>query len=105
VSYRVTSGEPYTPVTGTRAGPSGDILPVDGPVGSRRLPTYQRLDVQLSYFWPFGTGRHVLFYAAANNVLDRRNVLGVTYPPDYSTADYQRSLFRRSLYVGVKIQL
>jgi len=105
VSYRATSGEPYTPVTGTRAGPSGDILPVDGPVGSRRLPTYQRLDVQLSYFWPFGTGRHVLFYAAANNVLDRRNVLGVTYPPDYSTADYQRSLFRRSLYIGVKIQL
>jgi hypothetical protein len=105
VSYRRTSGTPYTPVTGTRAGPSGDGLPVDGPVGSRRLPAYQRVDVQLSYFWPFGDGRHVLFYAAVNNALDRQNVLGVTYPPDYSAPDYQRSLFRRSVYVGVTVQL
>lgn len=105
VSYRWTSGKPYTPVTGTRTGPSGGVLPVDGPVGSRRLPAYQRVDIQLSYFWPFGDGRHVLVYAAVNNALDRRNVLGVTYPPDYGAPDYQRSLFRRSVYVGVTVQL
>jgi len=104
-SYRVTSGAPYTPVVATRTGPSDAVWPVDGPVGSRRLPAYQRLDLQLSYFWPFGDGRHVLFYAAANNVLDRRNVLGLTYSPDYGTANYQRSLFRRSFYVGVTVQL
>jgi hypothetical protein len=104
-SYRLTSGAPYTPVVETRTGPSGSVLPVDGPVGSERLPTYQRLDVQLSYFWPLGDGRHVLFYAAVNNALDRRNVLGVTYPPDYSAPEYQRTLFRRSAYVGVTVQL
>jgi len=101
----VTSGAPYTPVVGTRAGSSGNMLPVDGPVGSRRLPAYRRLDLQLSYFWPLGDGRHALFYAAVNNTLDRRNVLGVTYPSDYQALEYQRSLFRRSFYVGVTVNL
>ena len=104
-SYRLTSGAPYTPVVRTRTGPGGDVLPVDGPVGSQQLPAYQRLDLQLSYFWPFGDGRHALFYAAVNNALDRRNALGVTYSPDYRTSAYQRSLFRRSFYVGVTVQL
>ncbi|HHP7239066.1 TonB-dependent receptor [Longibacter sp.] len=104
-SYRLTSGEPYTPVIETRTGPAGNVLPVDGSVGSQRLPTYQRLDLQLSYFWPLGDGRHALFYAAVNNALDRRNVLGVTYSPDYRQSNYQRSLFRRSFYVGVTVQL
>lgn len=114
-SYRLTSGAPYTPVVGThmvgtdmgepRTGSGGNILPVDGPVGSQRLPKYQRIDLQLSYFWPLGDGRHALFYAAVNNALDRRNALGVTYSPDYQRAGLQRSLFRRSFYVGVNIQL
>lgn len=104
-SYRVTSGAPYTPVASTHAGASGDVLPVDGPVGSRRLPAYQRLDLQLSYFWPLGDGRHALFYAAINNALDRRNALGVTYSDDYRNADFERSLFRRSFYVGVTVNL
>jgi vitamin B12 transporter len=104
-SYRLTSGAPYTPVIETRTGPGGNVLPVDGSVGSQRLPTYQRLDLQLSYFWPLGDGRHALFYAAVNNALDRRNALGVTYSPDYQNSGFQRSLFRRSFYVGVTVQL
>lgn len=104
-SYRVTSGRPFTPVVDTEPASGGSVLPVDGPVGSRRMPTYQRLDLQLSYFWPFGSQQHAIIYAAVNNVLDRQNVVGVNYSPDYSKREFRTTDFRRSFYIGVTLQL
>jgi hypothetical protein len=104
-TYRYTTGQPFTPVVGTERLASGRLLPVDGAVGSARLPSYQRLDLQLSYYWPFNRQQHLIFYAAANNVLDRANAVDVTYSPDYSERQYRTTHFRRSIYVGLTLTL
>ena len=104
-AYRLTSGRPFTPVVGTEPTDSGTLLPIDGPVGSHRLPSYQRIDLQISYFWPFGDQQHAVLYAAVNNLLDRANAVGVNHTPDYSERTMRTTNFRRSFYVGVSLQL
>ena len=89
-TYSYVTGRPFTPVVGTERMESGALLPVDGPVGGERLPAYHRLDLQVSYFWPFNRQQNVVVYAALNNVLDRANAVDVTYSPDYSTRRYRR---------------
>jgi hypothetical protein len=78
---------------------------VDGPVGSERLPAYHRLDLQVSYFWPFNRQQNVVVYAAINNVLDRANAVDVTYSPDYAERRYRTTDFRRSVYFGLTLTL
>ena len=104
-TYSYVTGRPFTPVVGTERLGSGALLPVDGPVGGERLPAYQRLDLQVSYFWPFNRQQNVVVYAALNNVLDRANAVDVTYSPDYSTRRYRRTDFRRSVYFGLTLTL
>jgi hypothetical protein len=105
-TYRYVTGAPFTPVVATEPRASGAVLPVDGPVGSARLPAYHRLDLQVSYYWPFGDdGQHVIFYAALNNAFDRANVVDVTYTPDYATRRNRTTQFRRSVYAGLTLTL
>ncbi len=104
-TYRYTTGQPFTPVVGAEQLGSGAPLPVDGPVGSEQLPAYHRLDLQVSYFWPFNRTQNMVVYAALNNVLDRANAVDVTYSPDYSTRRYRRTDFRRSVYFGLTLTL
>jgi hypothetical protein len=104
-TYSVVTGRPFTPVVNTEHGASGALLPVDGPVGSRRLPTYHRLDLQMSYYWAFNRQQNVVVYAAVNNVLDRANAVDVTYAPDYSERQYRTTNFRRSIYAGLTLTL
>ena len=104
-TYSYVTGRPFTPVVGTERLESGALLPVDGPVGGARLPAYHRLDLQVSYFWPFNRQQNVVVYAALNNVLDRANAVDVTYSPDYSTRRYRRTDFRRSVYFGLTLTL
>ena len=104
-TYRYTTGQPFTPVVGRVQLDSGAFLPIDGPVGSERLPAYHRLDLQMSYFWPFNQQQNVVVYAALNNALDRANVVDVTYSPDYSERRDRTTDFRRSVYVGLTLTL
>ena len=104
-SYNFVTGRPYTPVVGTERQDSGVLLPVDGPVGSRRLPAYHRLDLQISYYWAFNRQQNVVVYAAVNNVLDRANAIDVTYSSDYTDRRYRTTNFRRSVYVGLTLTL
>lgn len=104
-TYRYTTGQPFTPVLGRTQIDSGTFLPIDGPVGSKRLPAYQRLDLQVSYFWPFNRQQNVVFYASLNNAFDRENVVGVMYTPDYSERRDRTTNFRRSVYVGLSLTL
>ena len=90
---------------GTYSISSGALLPIDGPVGSKRLPTYLRLDLQISYFWPFNRQQHAIVYAAVNNVFDRANAVDVAYSPDYSERRYRTTDFRRAFYVGITLTL
>ncbi len=104
-TVRYATGQPYTPVVDAVHAPDGETyLPVEGPVGSARLPAFARVDAQIIYYHPFG-GNSAVFYASVGNLFDRRNAFGVAYSPDYSEATLQETEFHRFYYVGFTINL
>ncbi len=102
----VASGRPVTPITGGVPQAGGAyVLPVEGAVGSERLPAFRRLDLQAAVRRPFGDGRAVTVYVALANALDRANVVGYTYAPDFTSRTPDTSAWRRSAYAGVTLAL
>lgn len=71
-TYR--TGWPTTPLTILEK--NGELVPVLGPVHSRRLPAYHRLDLRLSRDWALFAGTFT-FYADARNLYNRRNAAGI----------------------------
>lgn len=105
-TYRYATGRPITPVTSAfLAEDQGYYLPIQGPVGSERLPSFQRLDMNLSYYLPFGKGHNATFYFAVSNLLNRVNVLGYEYSTDYSQRTERRSNYKRFVYFGVSMNI
>lgn len=103
-TYRYATGRPFTPVVDAIPDASGSFfLPIEGNVGSERLPDFQRLDATLSYYLPFGKGHNATFYLAVSNLLNRINVLDYEYSRDYSERTTRRSNYRRFVYFGVSI--
>ncbi len=106
LTFRHATGRPLTPVVAAIAAPdSSYFIPVEGPVGSDRLPLFQRLDAQLSYYLPFGKGHNAVFYFSVGNLLNRANVLGYEYSEDYSERNQRETDYRRFLYFGATINL
>ena len=106
LTLRYASGRPITPIVGAvPVAGKGYYLPVEGPVGSERLPSFQQLDGQFSYLLFFGSGHQAVFYLAVNNLLDRANVLDYDYSIDYSRRQPRASLFRRFIYFGTTVYL
>jgi len=107
LTIRHATGKPVTPVVDAVQAPdAGYFLPVEGPVGSDRLPPYQRIDAQVNYYVPLGSqNTNVVFYASVNNVLGRTNVLDYVYSLNYSSRTVQKTNFERSFYFGVNVNL
>lgn len=104
MTYRYATGRPFTPVTDAVLAEEGSYyLPVEGAVGSERLPDFQRLDANLSYYLPFGRGHNATIYLALSNLLNRVNVLDYEYNLDYSKRRERRSNYRRFVYFGVAV--
>ena len=110
VRLRGAAGRPYTPVTGAvladivQASAGSRLwLPVEGPVGSERLPLFARLDVQASRAVRVGRWGTLVAFAALNNALGRTNVAGYTYSADYSERTPDASAFGRSVYAGATL--
>lgn len=104
MTYRYATGRPFTPVVDAIPDQSGYFyLPIEGNVGSERLPDFQRLDATLSYYLPFGSGHNATFYLAFSNLLNRINVLDYEYSRDFSTRTPRNSNYRRFVYFGVAI--
>lgn len=106
ITMRYASGSPVTPVISSiPVSDSNYFIPVQGPVGSERLPSFQRLDAQLSYYLPFGNGHNITFYIALGNVLNRPNVSGFDYSNDYSERTERLTNYRRFIYFGASASL
>ena len=106
LTLRYATGRPITPIVG--AVPVVDksyYLPIEGSVGSERLPSFQQIDGQLSYVHFFGSGHQAVFYLAVNNLLNRTNVLDYDYSIDYTQRQPRTTLFRRSIYFGTTVSL
>jgi hypothetical protein len=77
------TGSPYTPIVGTGTFPDGRVRPIYGPINSRRVPNYHRLDLRADrVFSPRWTG-----YLELINAYARKNVAGYQYSADYSTRE------------------
>ena len=104
LTFRHATGRPVTPVVGALPAGSGNYyLPIDGPVGSERLPAFRRLDAQISYYLPFKNGHNATFYLAVSNVFNRANVLDSDYSVDYEKRTERKTNFRRFVYFGIAV--
>lgn len=104
VTMRYATGRPVTPfISGVLSEDGNYYLPIEGVVGSERLPNFRRMDLQLSYYLPFGQGHNATFYFALGNALNRTNVTGYDYSADYSERKERNSNYRRFFYCGVTV--
>jgi hypothetical protein len=102
-SFRIASGKPFTPVTGSVATPEG-YYPVFGPINLDRLPLYQRLDLSLSKTHSLGHKAAMIPYLGVTNALDHRNVFAYSYSSDYSQRHPAEGAWGRVFYFGVSFQ-
>jgi len=101
IRYSFASGLPFTPLVDREwDGMTGSYIPVWGEPHSRRLPNYQRLDINGSINVSIAN-RLVVLYMGVTNVLNHKNILRHEYSTDYSLRNNQYSIFGRSIFLGV----
>ncbi len=107
LSYKFSTGRPYTPIIGSIYHQSVDVYePIYGVKNSGRYPDYQRFDVRLNYIIKFGKDGFAVFYIEMINVLNKRNIMDYTYSRDYSIREPLLSYFgRRTIVFGCFFQI
>jgi TonB family protein len=82
--FRLVSGNPSTPVTGSLYDVATDVfVPLYGPVNSERLGTFHQLDIRVDKVWTFETWK-LNFYVDVQNVYNRQNPEGQQFNFDFS---------------------
>jgi hypothetical protein len=82
--FRLVSGNPYTPATGSIYFANTDVwVPTYGPVNSGRLGTFHALDLRVDRTWSFERWR-LSAYLDVQNVYNHANQEGWQYKFDYS---------------------
>ncbi len=88
--FRLISGNPETPVLGSRYLASADVyLPIFGPSNSSRLPVFHQLDLRVDKVWTFDSWSLDL-YLDVINAYSHRSTEATNYSYDYS----QQSAFK-----------
>jgi len=88
LGYRFASGKPYTP----------DFKRYN----EARVPSYQKLDLNVTYMHHFIETDMTVFYFSISNLLDRINIFDYRYSADFRRRDPVESAFGRSWYFGVQ---
>jgi len=104
-TYKVSTGKPYTPVTGSIYDSSQSAyIPIYGATNSDRFPVYQRVDINAQdYFTEFS--RFIVIFFALNNIFNQDNLYTYSYNSDYSRKISINSNNFRTVYFGFGIQL
>jgi hypothetical protein len=104
-SYRVSTGKPFTPVTGSTFDSSQSLyMPFYAEQNSSRFPTYHRMDVNAQYMFSL-FGRFAIAVFQVSNVFNNKNLYGYTYNFDYSKQIEIVSTNRRTVYFAIGVQL
>jgi TonB family protein len=83
-TFRLVSGNPYTPVIGSIYDALNDIyIPIDGRVNSLRNPLFNMLDLRVQKKWIF-QGWRLAIFLDVRNVYNKQNQEGIVYNYDYS---------------------
>lgn len=105
ISYRISTGKPYTPVISSYFDSTQNVYaPLYAEKNSDRFPTYQRMDLNAQYIFSL-FGRFAIVVLALNNVLNQKNLYGYTYNYDYSRKIEIVSTNKRTIYLGLGVQL
>jgi hypothetical protein len=100
---RYSTGRANTPIVGgvmRTVGTYSWFEPIDGAIGSERLPDQMRFDVDASYFLPFSDKAYIVIFASLSNATGQANVLNYTYSSDYSHREPNVSLSRQFIFLG-----
>ncbi|HKP56840.1 MAG TPA: TonB family protein [Polyangiales bacterium] len=90
--FRLTSGNPTTPVVGAIYNKNSDTyLPVYGELNSIREPLFTRLDVRIEKQWTFSAWKLAL-YLDVQNVYNAKNSENILYDFEYRTNQQIRGL-------------
>ena len=90
--FRLVSGNPYTPVTGSIYDADSDnYVPVYGKTNSRRMPTFHQLDVRFDKKWQW-THLALTAYLDIKNVYNAKNPEFPVYSSDFSEKDWLTGL-------------
>ncbi|RPI14136.1 MAG: TonB-dependent receptor [Ignavibacteriae bacterium] len=104
-SYRISTGKPYTPVTGSMFDSSQSLyIPFYGETNSGRFPTYHRMDVNAQYMFSL-FGKFAIAVFQVSNVFNSKNLYGYTYNFDYSKQLDIVSTNRRTVYFALGLEL
>jgi len=105
LSYRISTGKPYTPVTGASYNAVQDVyVPVYGERNSDRFPTYTRVDASFQYLTAL-FNKFCVMFVAFNNVFDTENLYQYNYNTDYTQKLAVRSTNKRIVWFGIGLQL
>ena len=91
LSYRYATGKPYTSSSRT--------------YHDQRLPSYRRLNMNLTHLRRLLGAKPDVFYLSVANVLGRDNILDYIYSRDFMTRSPVRSSTLRTFYFGLSINL
>jgi vitamin B12 transporter len=86
-AYRYATGKPYSS--------AGNLY------NDSRVPSYQKLDMNLTYLYRFFEGNLSVFYLGISNLLGRDNIFDYYYSPDYSRRETIKSTMLRTVYFGL----
>ena len=105
LSYRISTGKPYTPVISATYDPMENVyIPTYAEKNSDRFPTYQRVDLSFQYITAV-FNRFCVMFVAFNNVFDEKNLYQYTYNFDYSKKIEVRSGNKRIVWFGIGLQI
>ncbi len=91
IRLRVASGNPIAPVvSSTYDADSGNYVPMLGPLGAARLPTFAQLDVEVNSVW-LANLLQVSLYVDFENILNRDNPELVLYDYKYQQSQTEES--------------
>jgi TonB family protein len=83
-TFRVVSGNPYTPVIGSIYDALNDVyIPIDGRVNTLRNPLFHELNLRIQKKWIF-QGWRLAVFLDIRNVYNQQNQEGIIYNYDYS---------------------
>lgn len=104
LTYRLSTGKPYTPVTGGMYDSTYNVYqPVYAETNSGRFPTYQRMDINFQYIFSL-FGRFAIAVFQINNLLNQKNLYDYTYNSDYTKREEIVTTNKRQFYMGLGVQ-
>lgn len=104
LTYRLSTGKPYTPITGGIYDPNANAYqPIYAETNSGRFPTYQRMDINFQYIFSL-FGRFAIAVFQINNLLNQKNLYDYTYNFDYSKREEIVTTNKRQFYMGLGLQ-